>query len=556
MRNSLTSLEALASHSSAGAQRAWLLARAAELTSAGASRDARSLAAARAAFDIRDIAAARTLVADVGNRANGAPAIDRAELEGRLAVADGRHLDGARMLRAVAAALAGSDPPRAVRLYVAACYILSTIGHAEEARELARVAAELPSTGPVLDLLVASAHAEATAASGRFTDAERMFRQLAESGDRAPEVHADREARLVLVEALYSARQFTRARQVATAAARDARTQGALGDLRLALACLFSVELSTGRFDAAEAAATEELELARGLGRLTERREALGHVAWCHAFKGEAAECRSRVAERVALSEEAGLDATPHGSLGLLELGLGNVAAAADVLRASELSLALDGFTPAAGVRPCALDLVEALVRKVTRTRRARCSTHSTTMRGASIAPSPEPSLIAAAGCSRTTSRSMRSSLRRCVSISRSRARSSARVRSSAGASACAGAPTRRRTCAAARRSRRLCAAGARLWAERAELELVATGERARVRRAGSGGELTPTERRVAVLVSEGLTNREVAARLFVSVNTVETHLRHLFQKLGVRSRTELAGRFTDLRDSNEPVPS
>ena len=154
--------------------------------------------------------------------------LDRVELEGRLALADGRHLDGARMLRTVAAELADSDPPRAVRLYVAACYVLSTIGHAEEALELARMAADLPSTGPVLDLLVASAHAEATAASGRFTDAERMFRELAELGDRAPEVHADREARLVLVEALYGARQFA-ARQIATAAARDARIEGALG---------------------------------------------------------------------------------------------------------------------------------------------------------------------------------------------------------------------------------------------------------------------------------------------------------------------------------------
>ena len=58
------------------------------------------------------------------------------------------------------------------------------------------------------------------------------------------------------------------------------------------------------------------------------------------------------------------------------------------------------------------------------------------------------------------------------------------------------------------------------------------------------------------MLVSDGLTNREVAARLFVSTNTVETHLRHVFQKLSVRTRTELANRFRDFRDSNEPVAS
>jgi DNA-binding NarL/FixJ family response regulator len=41
----------------------------------------------------------------------------------------------------------------------------------------------------------------------------------------------------------------------------------------------------------------------------------------------------------------------------------------------------------------------------------------------------------------------------------------------------------------------------------------------------------------------EGLTNKAVAERLFVSPNTVGTHVRHVFEKLGVRSRTELAGR-------------
>ena len=54
---------------------------------------------------------------------------------------------------------------------------------------------------------------------------------------------------------------------------------------------------------------------------------------------------------------------------------------------------------------------------------------------------------------------------------------------------------------------------------------------------------LTETERRVAALIAQGRTNREVAAAMFVTQNTVQTHLRHIFQKLGVRSRTELAAR-------------
>lgn len=52
---------------------------------------------------------------------------------------------------------------------------------------------------------------------------------------------------------------------------------------------------------------------------------------------------------------------------------------------------------------------------------------------------------------------------------------------------------------------------------------------------------LTTTEREVVMLVGEGLTNREIAERRFVSVRTVETHVRHIVAKLGVPNRRQLA---------------
>jgi DNA-binding CsgD family transcriptional regulator len=76
---------------------------------------------------------------------------------------------------------------------------------------------------------------------------------------------------------------------------------------------------------------------------------------------------------------------------------------------------------------------------------------------------------------------------------------------------------------------------GAATWVEKARSELGRIG--GRTREAG----LTPAERRVAVLVAEGRTNREVAAALFVTERTVASHLSHVYAKLGVRSRTELA---------------
>ena len=78
---------------------------------------------------------------------------------------------------------------------------------------------------------------------------------------------------------------------------------------------------------------------------------------------------------------------------------------------------------------------------------------------------------------------------------------------------------------------------GAELWAERARSEL-----RRISGRAPSPGALTPAEERVAALVVEGKTNREVAAALYLSERTVEGHLSRIFGKLGVRHRTEVAG--------------
>jgi ATP/maltotriose-dependent transcriptional regulator MalT len=80
---------------------------------------------------------------------------------------------------------------------------------------------------------------------------------------------------------------------------------------------------------------------------------------------------------------------------------------------------------------------------------------------------------------------------------------------------------------------------GARLWAEKAAMELARIPGRTR-----SPGELTETERRVAELVARGLSNKEVAGKLFVTVRAVEANLSKVYAKLGVRSRTELATRF------------
>ena len=82
---------------------------------------------------------------------------------------------------------------------------------------------------------------------------------------------------------------------------------------------------------------------------------------------------------------------------------------------------------------------------------------------------------------------------------------------------------------------------GARLWAARTRAELARIGGRP-----AATGELTPTERRIAALVAEGRSNKEIATALFITPKTVGTQLTRIYRKVGVHSRTELARRLSE----------
>jgi DNA-binding NarL/FixJ family response regulator len=94
---------------------------------------------------------------------------------------------------------------------------------------------------------------------------------------------------------------------------------------------------------------------------------------------------------------------------------------------------------------------------------------------------------------------------------------------------------------------------GATTLVEIAERELrvlgVRTWRRAAVSPDGDGamGRLTDREREIALLAAEGMSNPEIAHRLFLSRKTVERHISNALAKLGVRNRTELARRFTQV---------
>jgi DNA-binding CsgD family transcriptional regulator len=99
-----------------------------------------------------------------------------------------------------------------------------------------------------------------------------------------------------------------------------------------------------------------------------------------------------------------------------------------------------------------------------------------------------------------------------------------------------------------------LSAMGAGAFAERARIELTATGEAVRERTVETASELTAQEAHIARLAVDGRTNAEIGAQLYLSARTVEWHLRKVYAKLGVGSRRELRWALARLGQADPPV--
>jgi DNA-binding CsgD family transcriptional regulator len=91
---------------------------------------------------------------------------------------------------------------------------------------------------------------------------------------------------------------------------------------------------------------------------------------------------------------------------------------------------------------------------------------------------------------------------------------------------------------------------GTEAFAGRAERELLASGEHLRKRNTATPDELTPQEAQIARLARDGLSNSEIGARLFVSQHTVAYHLRKVFSKLDITSRSQLRRALPDRADA------
>ena len=373
---------------------------------------------------------------------------------------------------------------------------------------------------------------------GDFDAAAPQFRfALAQEIDHEGEMLAANPAWLLFAgrAAIFLGDDQAIAEAVRTAAA-QARAGGLLGTLSHILPRLGYADLWEGRWASALANTREALELGRELDQRYPVAHQLAVLALVLANRGEEEECRHRAAEAHELAAGRGFVLPAeyaNWALTVLELGLGRAEEA--FLRAREITTTILSLL-------AVLDRIEAAVRAGERESAREWLT--------SFEPWAESVQV---GWARAVA------LHCGALLADDEADAERRFREAIAIHADETRPFERARTELAfgeflRRSRRRVEArehlraaldgfetlGAPLWAERARVELRASGQTARKRDPSTSSDLTAQEHQIARFVAEGLSNRDVAARLFLSPRTIDFHLRNVYRKLGISSRTEL----------------
>ncbi|MGY1808266.1 AAA family ATPase [Blastococcus sp. SYSU D00669] len=326
-----------------------------------------------------------------------------------------------------------------------------------------------------------------------------------------------------------------------------ARAAGALGVLPPVLGLIATGALATGEHRVAYAAAGESVELGTELGYVADVATACEVLAWEEAARGRHAQAAEALARARELEERAGvLDGAVqlHLADAFTALCRGDLARVAAVL---EERIAADGGRLMRGEYELAVapDLAEAYLGLGRRDDAAALAARHAALHRDSPVPGIRADVERLAGLLATDDAAADAAFER------------AHEALAAAADPFAAARTRLLHGARLRRAGRRVEARAQLdraveafdgmgldgWTRRARGELAATGLRAR-RGPAAGEELTSQETRVALLVAQGLANKEVAAALFLSPKTVEHHVTSILRKRGLRSRAAVAAEF------------
>ena len=309
---------------------------------------------------------------------------------------------------------------------------------------------------------------------------------------------------------------------------------------------LARLALHAGDWTRAKRLAAEALEQAQQMGLEDEQAFALATASLVEAHCGRVEAARELAQQGLALAERVGIEPARFELLavrGFLELSLGNPAAAHGVLAPLAKALTRAGFEEPAVFRIHSDD-IEALIALGLMEEAAaeleRLEAHARVV--------PSLWIVMAVARSRGLLDAARGDVPGAVTRLQAAHRAAVELDEPFELArtllALATVQRRAKSWADARRSivealRTFDRLGALLWATRARAELSRVPGRT-----PAGRSLTPTERRVADLVAEGRSNKEVAAALFVTVKAVEANLSRVYAKLAVRSRSELAHRF------------
>jgi DNA-binding CsgD family transcriptional regulator len=320
-------------------------------------------------------------------------------------------------------------------------------------------------------------------------------------------------------------------------AATRARDDGKVTRLTQALPWLVLGDIWSGHWPAAAAGLAEGFELARATGQHQIEAHLIAIDALLAALQGDEARCRARAAESLELAAARRLvhvTCCATWALFVLELGLGNAAAA--LTHATALP-------EGAGIDWDALDRIEAAIRAGDREVAAAWLEEFEPWAHASHAPWGEAVALHCRALLAQDPEEAERLFQAALTMHGRAARPFERARSELALGEFLRRARRRTDARTHLRAalERFETLGSPLWAERARIELRASGETARRRDPSTLDDLTPQELQIARLVAEGATNRDVAGRLFLSPRTIDFHLRNVFRKLGITSRTELA---------------
>ena len=518
---------------------------AARLTPERAPKGRRLLAAARAWSAAGGNDTARPLLEEAATLVDAPPVLAEVEhVLGRIEFGEGRTGAALELLERATERVADGHAALEAQILADTVDPLLVAGRFEHAEMAARRAWELSrSAGGATEIWAALRYGDVLASRGEIAPATDLWLHAASGSG-----HGDPLTRCAVGEALFSAGEDERASIVLVATVDEARRLGSPGTLPYALQSLSLVETRRGRLAAATEAADEAAQLAAALGQRRELLMAVRALGWVSALLGRERECRRHLEEADAAAAALGREPGPDATEGTLALSLGRSDEAARLLLAvaddARTPLAVDAIFP----RSFVPILVEACVRA---DRSAEAETALQTFETVAER-SGRPAARALALRCRAAVAAAEDVFEAALAEHELWGNPFERARTEL----LYGELLRRRKRRADARIRLRSALtvfddlGADGWAEQAGAELKATGERARRRNPSTIDDLTPQETTVARLVATGLTNREVASRLFLSPKTIETHLAHVFRKTGVRTRAELAHRFRDSPDS------